>query len=339
MSRLVKYNHFGTTTLIDPKPITLAKIGDEIEKSILIHPRYVPKGLDHELISIRGRIRGRSIYVLLDEPLISDIGNHTILNFKGTGANYRGKFLVIDLKTTCKMGKRVKRVNSKRPWGGLLTNYALTEIEDSLISILPFVNHLRINEFPEKLNTAISEGKTSEALSQLIRCTPNTFRLNELHLLGEEFCFKEINPNELARKDAFILKYYFSNLQHSNQLDCIGLFGDNRYQNGDLTDSENFSFIKINFETLGLLPCILIHQNLLYLPQPLLGPYVTELAKQIPFFSDWAESFTKIELPKIRLAFGEKKRRAKWCADLYYEMTSASFGVLTNSKDCRILKN
>src|SRR3989338_7292913 len=84
--------HFGKPVLREAKPIKLARVpvnGDRLQDSVILHPRYIPSGVDHELFSARVYRRGRTVDLFLDEPVEIAGEAYGILNFKGVGADAR----------------------------------------------------------------------------------------------------------------------------------------------------------------------------------------------------------------------------------------------------------
>jgi len=86
-----------TPFLVERAPIELAAIrakdgqslagkpicANTLKDCLLMHPRYVGNGIDHEIIKVRGWRNGRAIDILLDEPYIAEGKEFPILNFKG----------------------------------------------------------------------------------------------------------------------------------------------------------------------------------------------------------------------------------------------------------------
>ena len=92
--------HHGRQVLVERDPIELIKIpvlGQAITQSILLHPQYAPNGIPYERIAVCGFVRGRTLDILLDEPMIIDGEAYPVLTFKGVGADANRR-LVIPIK-------------------------------------------------------------------------------------------------------------------------------------------------------------------------------------------------------------------------------------------------
>ena len=150
--------HHGHPVFIEPGRIELAFIpvnGPALHQGILLHPRYIPPGYSHQLISVRGFRRGRSIDILLEEPIEYLDQHYGILNVKGVGAWVRGIRGEIDRPQVIRplfwyslhSWDRISECQkeARRIWGGVLNEAARDEFEkDVFFSYrFPSVPHLR----------------------------------------------------------------------------------------------------------------------------------------------------------------------------------------------------
>ena len=81
--------HEGYPVLLEKEPIELLKIpvnGDKLHESVLLHPRYAVPKVKYETIKVRGHRRGRTIDILLEEPLKKNGKIYRTLSVKGVGA-------------------------------------------------------------------------------------------------------------------------------------------------------------------------------------------------------------------------------------------------------------
>src|SRR3989344_7658785 len=79
----------GHPVVLEREPIEVAQVpvrGECLEESVILHPRYIPSEVPHKRIQVRGYRRGRTIDILLDEPLVINEEPYGVLNFKGVGA-------------------------------------------------------------------------------------------------------------------------------------------------------------------------------------------------------------------------------------------------------------
>ncbi|VVC00961.1 Uncharacterised protein [uncultured archaeon] len=150
---LIFTSHFGKPVLAEAEPIKIAKVpsGEQLHESVLIHKRYVPEGTDHEIIEVLGLRRGRSLDVLLDEPIKVNGEEYGVLNFKGVGAD-ADRDMVIHPKLWW-AGDRWLCSHDGRIFGALGTGGGRGEYANNLFAdnnILQ-VPHLALNEVDGRL--------------------------------------------------------------------------------------------------------------------------------------------------------------------------------------------
>jgi len=241
--------HLGHLVLRENKAIRLARIpvnGDRLQDSVILHPRYVPQGVEHEIFIARAYRRGRTIDLFLDEPITVDGVEYGILNFKGVGAK-ADRLLVIqpdDWYTSEGVWIPRKRGDLHgRVWGALTKGKARREYPARLFHKYDIYHapHLALNEIPKEVKQFIrrSEGATERHnLVQLVRGLQTNIRFDEYHLLTDEQQ-EQINIADLAKVDALLIKAQFALAERGKMLGYVGRFDQNRFIDGRYTDAEN----------------------------------------------------------------------------------------------------
>ncbi|MBI5046192.1 hypothetical protein HZC07_00475 [Candidatus Micrarchaeota archaeon] len=258
---VVQFN--GRPVLIDQKPFVLARIrtkkpeqngdgepSDRIEHSVFLHPRYVPKSVPHEIVQRRGRLSGRTLYLLLDQedPVTDSSGKQwDILNWKGAGAD-TDQPMVIDPNSTWKgAGPQLRSEAIERVWGGVAHSQGQDEFLDTFLidAGTPFTPHISLNPFPDELDTVfVSRLWPEETYSQLVRAVPNTARLDA----DAELLVQLIDPTRLLEVDVKLLELQIKLAQKGKLLLFDGLVESNRYPDGTFTDAENITVHPVTAE-------------------------------------------------------------------------------------------
>jgi len=252
----------GYPVLLENEPIRIAKIPAkaELKDSIIVHPRYVPKGTSHEIIEVEGFRRGRTVDILLEKPLKVDDKKYWILNFKGVGAradcdmvihfslffdDYRGVW-----------GRREHCDEYGRIWGGLKMNDAQFELEMHGIMQkqgIVFVPHIQANKVPADVMQKISEVekcKMVEQMSQLVRACNTNIRMEDMNSSLSQFNSPSepvdkwqqanLTAEHIARLDAAIINTQLDFAKKNKMLVMVGSAVENRHIDGAFTDAENY---------------------------------------------------------------------------------------------------
>lgn len=263
--------HFGHPVLVETAPIRLAQIpvkGDKLHESVFVHPRYVPLGLPHRIISVRGFRRGRSIDILLDEPMEHECQAYGVLNVKGVGADADA-----DLVIHTDLFWMLHTPNSlfpergywhdsidfdplqKQRWGVVRETDAQEEFTSDLFTSrgIPQVPYVGLNVLPATL-VANLRFRGMPGLAQLTRLCQTNLRMDAYYLYADnegrlldgrkELFWAEfaefIDPIAIARADVrFIHAQLSLSVQHS-RFDAEGSFAQNRFISGAFTDLDNF---------------------------------------------------------------------------------------------------
>jgi len=207
--------HFGKLVLVESQPIELAKIpvsGESLHQCILIHPRYVPRGMPHDIVSVRGYRNQYNLEVLLDKPLEIDGKQYGVLNFKGAGEN-------ADIPLAIRPGMGYDNYGwyrytedcgslSKLMWGGLTRRQARAEFASDVLTklSLPLPLPVSLNDIPSKVVRQILEvhgcPPARLGLSQTVRALSTNLRLKDIPEDAGEF----VDPLLLASVDARLIE-------------------------------------------------------------------------------------------------------------------------------------
>jgi hypothetical protein len=232
--------------------------GNDLIRSILIDKIYVPEGLESETFRFNGIREGRTIDVILDEPItcpdLPDKYFH-VVTFKGTGARLLGRNGDYRIHPTKWLDDNLMRFN--RIWGSMNEEHAFSEamnpcFTENNIFHTPYI---AVNLLPEEIENKIyqqaNEKRNNQLrLCQVVRlsqtnmrlanqsghsdCDSNTFKkaCETVGFTGEYLC------DLFAREDAKICIA-------EKELRRLGMsflnFGDisqNRFITGELTDLE-----------------------------------------------------------------------------------------------------
>lgn len=242
--------HLGHLVLRENKAIRLARVpvnGDRLQDSVILHPRYIPKGVDHEIFIARVYRRGRTLDLFLDEPVVVDGTEYGILNFKGVGANADRPLIIqpddwwrkqIGIWVPRKMGDKYGRV-----WGGLTKGKARREFPARLFHEYGIYHapHLALNEVPAEITRYIKRsvhGTERHNLVQLVRGLQTNIRFDNYHLLTREQ-EKQVDIPLIAKEDANLINTQFALARKGQMLGFIGQLSENRFIDGRYTDAEN----------------------------------------------------------------------------------------------------
>lgn len=252
---LVKYFHNGRAVLIEKEPIKVARVQVRETKpgenpllaSILVHPRYVPVNVPHEITRLPGRLYGGTLYVLLDMPILVGDQFIDIINFKRAGADADKSMAIYPAKTCYMKGLVNRKSLENEPWGGLTDAATLEEANNSALEAngIEVVPHISANLFPYKINEYIFqlEGGPLTMFGQIVRGVPNTFRFYDLPGITDRHFLSQLDVQKLADIDAKLILLEFSLRKQGLEIVYDGTIAKNRYANGVLTDKGNFNII------------------------------------------------------------------------------------------------
>ncbi|MBI4153890.1 hypothetical protein HY501_01000 [Candidatus Woesearchaeota archaeon] len=196
---LVKEGPYGC--IIEKKPITVAAIKAEkrypgtystrsthpLLESVVFDPRYIPPGFqDFKLIQVRGRRLGRTIDILLDEPIqVDETGKeYPILTFKGCGARIvgvsaEGPWIIDPYNWHSDRANQLDRI-----WGALPEQGAKIEaqkevrfMEEFGLKVTPYVG---ANTIPKQVLAQIFEKGEQKSLGQALRLCETNVLLSDL---------------------------------------------------------------------------------------------------------------------------------------------------------------
>ncbi len=242
--------HLGHLVLRENKAIRLARVpvnGDRWQDSLILHPRYVPKEVEHEIFIARVYRRGRTVDLFLDEPITVDSVAYGILNFKGVGAN-ADRPLVIQPDDW--WGNQtwgwIPRKNGDpygRVWGAMTKGKSRREYPARLFHEYGIVHapHLALNQIPSEITRYIrrsEHGTERHNLVQLVRGLQTNIRFDNYSLLTPEQ-EQTIDLEGIAREDAKLINTQFALARKGKMLGFMGRFSENRYIDGKYTDAEN----------------------------------------------------------------------------------------------------
>lgn len=247
--------HLGHLVLREQAPIELARVpvnGDRLEDSIILHPRYVPEGVEHEIFIARVYRRGRTLDIFLGEPITVDGVEYGILNFKGVGADLNGPGIFNEPDLIIHPDKWYDGLNwvpreegdsHNRVWGGVTKGKSRREYPARLFHEheIPHAPHLALNEIPKEITTAIrkhAHGKERHQLVQLVRGLQTNIRIDNYGLLSNEQR-EDVDMAKIAQSDASLINAQFKLARRGKMLGFVGEFEENQFIDGRYTDAEN----------------------------------------------------------------------------------------------------
>ncbi len=271
----VEYRH-DFPVILELKPLTLARVpitGDTLQESVLLHPRYVPASVEHEIISVRGYRRGRTVDVLLDEPLEINGTVYGVLNFKGFGADC--------VSDSSLFGMRLVRESVIHPnawwdwygfeegsdsygriWGAVSSVEAQKEYGDvSLNSLaLPFSPYLAVHDIPKPVCDSIQEvertARKDFCLGQIIRAERTNIRESDFSSSYNFWSRNELGidiqliaPKRLAEIDGEVIKTFLALAEQGKMLAVNGSVAQNRFMDGMFTDKENYTITHLEIHS------------------------------------------------------------------------------------------
>ena len=293
--------------IIEKKPIELAAIringgpslagkpigANTLKDCLLVHPRYVGKRIDHEIIKVRGWRNGRTIDILVDEPYMAEGKEFPILNFKGVGANSDRPMVIHPtgwyrrIASSSGYGVWASRKQDifKRYFGASTRKAALSEMnEDVFVSTgIPSVVNLQVNPFPRSLNNKICAVEGSDArfprLAQLVRPSQTNLRMANAVVLSDSE-LQSINASRFAEIDSQLILLQLKLAKEGRMIISEGDIITNRFIDGVFTDSENYAvrdytkFLSVRFLA------NVVNSTLSLLSDSGIMPYLSELEKR-----------------------------------------------------------
>lgn len=277
-------------------PIT----GEELHQCILLHPRYVPKEVLHEIIKARVFVRGRSIDLFLEEPYIHEGKEHWILNYKGAGAD-ADEELVIHPNLWWAATEHVLREETKkkwvprswggygRMWGTVITEDGRKEYTGEPLTTLhiPYTPHIAIHEIPFPIRECIRKTHKTQRedmpyLSQMIRACRTNIRCDRYGDNSVEIPAINVTGEEIADIDARIINAQKELINKGQVLHCEGNIRENRVLDGLLTDTENITIQSPRLNETSFIQRILSTSLHMILPEEQHEKYFEALGKRIP---------------------------------------------------------
>jgi len=272
--------------------------GEALKDCILTHPRYVKRGIKHEMLRVNGLRNGRTIDVLLDEPFSFGGKEHWVMNFKGVGANAvepmiihpTGWFVWNESKLRGHWTSREDGDPFGRVWGAVQKDEAAREINEDVMQPLgiPIVSHVQGNTMPMEIVAQICKLAMKEdarlQLSQVVRACRTNMRMEMAGILDDASAAK-IDFARFGEIDARIVDTQLWHAQNNERLYASGDILSNRYVDGIFTDSENYAVREFNFWKCQMFISTVLRSTISILPKKLVAPYLKILANRtgIPF--------------------------------------------------------
>ncbi len=290
--------HFGKPILREIKPIMLARVpvnGDRLQDSVILHPRYIPSGVEHELFSARVYRRGRTVDLFLDEPIEIAGVSYGILNFKGVGATPDDEHDELLINTDKwydpqhhRWVPRGKGDPFGRVWGALTLECGQDEFPAEIFHTygIKHVPHVALNRIPRRVVNAIRRvchGSERHDLAQLVRACKTNVRLDEFSLSNGRRPYSEDTVQsirEIAEIDAAVINAQVSLAKNGKMLSFVGAFIENRFIDGLFTDEENYRRSPLDVYTAaGFLYRVVHSSTRMLIPPEILKSYFSHLAE------------------------------------------------------------
>lgn len=248
--------HHGHPVVQHPHPIELAIVpvkGEALHQSVVLHPRYVPDTVPHRKVQVHAHVRGRTIDLFLDEPLVIDGEAFGVLTFKGIGADADEELIInphawYSIREYWKNRHDRGRYSQveKRRWGMMTEKEAKDEHLDTTLSDLniPQIPHVGHNRVPDKIGECIRKQYNTRKcpnLGQLVRACKTNIRYNTTAAGLDSEVMEYIDPEALARIDAHFFAVQQQLAREGKMLYANGAVRDNRYIDGRFCDVENYA--------------------------------------------------------------------------------------------------
>lgn len=251
---ITRTKHFGQSVLIEKQPIRLIQIpvlGEKLHESLLVHPKYASDKLklDFRPIEVIGLRRGRTIEILLDEPIVIGGVEYYVLSIKGVGADATEPMMFHPerwFENDEYPATWVRRNNdgSERYWGALTCDAGRDEFESHILPSLglPIVPHINLIDIPQSLADSIglSEcGVNMPPLCQLFRLMRTNIRFVDVTRGGLNL-YSQADTNAIIEIDAKFISGLLTLAQKGKRLSLMGDIPRNRLIDGMFVDAENF---------------------------------------------------------------------------------------------------
>ncbi len=325
-------NHLGYPVLREAKAIELARVpvnGDRLQDSVILHPRYVPNEVEHEIFTARVYRRGRTLDLFLDEPIVVNGMEYGILNFKGVGANVVNDDNARDYQELIihpdnwyvswhsqKWLPRKTMDSFDRVWGALTGDAAEKEYPAAIFHDygIKHAPHIALHEIPEEITNTIRRahnGSERHHLVQLVRALRTNVRVDDFKKRTIPKCHGNIEQRikEITDIDAAYINAQISLAEKGKMIYFIGKIIENRFIDGLFTDAENFSIRDLDlFEVANSVREMISSSiNGLVRDIPDQEYYVRLEAKtKIPFTQWDSESLTRFVMEQMKLKIEEK---------------------------------
>ena len=329
--------HLGHPVLREAKAIELARVpvnGDRLQDSVILHPRYVPQGVEHEIFIARAYRRGRTIDLFLDEPITVDGVEYGILNFKGAGSNAVSDDNARDVqelvihpdKWYC--GWRAVKWQKRddpydRVWGALTKEAAEKEYPAKIFHDygIRHAPHVAVNEIPNEITERMREvhqGNEKHHLVQLVRALRTNIRVDDFIKRGATKYHGNVEQRleDVTDIDGAYIKAQINLAKKQKMIWFIGDIEENRFIDGLFTDAENFSIrdLDLLFRDLDLFEAACFVRGLIIssidaviYDIPYQEYYMRLEAKtKIPFTQWDSELFTSFVMEQMKLKIEEK---------------------------------
>lgn len=291
--------HFGKPVLVETEAVEIARIpitGDRLEESIILHPRYVPRNIKYEKMFVRGRRRGRTMDILLDDPIERDEQTYGVLNFKGVGRDAADTAMVIHpTRWYLYDGKRYRWESRKngdrygRRWGAVTKQQALAEFTNPIFDQfqIPHTPYIAMHDIPQEISDYICKvhSGTLSPLSQIVRAFSTNIREDEAPSdLKYGYCL----PEKLADMDAKMINAQLKVAQEGKNIILEGSIRENRCIDGLWTDKENFYIANCDYHR----PAVFVSDMVMY---------SLEMCKS----TEWLNTYLQILKEKTGLEFNK----------------------------------
>ena len=222
-------------------------LGESIFDSVFVKREYAKGSQYEEPKGMKFFRRGRTLSIVLDEPIKYNGEEHWVIEVKGTGADTTTRKMLIGFDYDRSLS--LKYIESNSVWGGVIFEDAIDEIENArrLIEIgIPMTPHIKANKIPEQTLEAIKNEEMSLkiiGLGQVVRIAKTNIRPNDLLRCRIKELIGEREINEMVKTDIQIDQVGEELRGGNRRLVFEGSTQDNRYLDGILTDAENIQLV------------------------------------------------------------------------------------------------
>lgn len=221
---------------------------EHVFDSLFLSKDYVPKGTrsikPQKMKFLR---RGRTLSIILDEPIIHQGEEYFVIEVKGTGADTSRKGMVISLNHTKNLDPRI--FYSAGIWGAVERKDAEEELENAKklnemgFPLTPHIGlNLITNEIVERIRR-VSGGAKIEEIAQIVRIAKTNIRPKEVAINRIEELYREISLDDFVKIDSTVQIIQNRLMEEGKLIIFNGRAQDNRYLDGILTDAENLELV------------------------------------------------------------------------------------------------